>query len=84
MSLVIVKMEAYGLKRKALGPIHRLSSNRSQTKETIYNIHKYISAGIPQGSSLGSLLLNISTSFLQKLKNGLCNFAGDENTCAND
>ena len=80
-----VMMEAYELKGKALGPIHRLSFNRfHRKKETIYNISKYISVGVPHGSSLGPLLLNISIFFSQKLKNGLCNFAEDKNICAND
>ena len=59
--LIIAKLAAYGFDASALRLIHNYLSNRKKRVKinSVYNIWKDISYGVPQGSILGPLLFKI-------------------------
>ena len=75
-------MNAYGLKRNAVKLVYDYLSNRSQkTKErSSFNIYLDIVYGVPQGSILGPLLINIDVcdlGFFENYSSDFANFADD-------
>ena len=75
-------MNAYGLKRNAVKLVYDYLSNRSQkTKErSSFNIYLDVVYGVPQGSILGPLLINIDLcdlGFFENYSSDFANFADD-------
>ena len=79
--LLIAKLSAYGFQRNALNLIYSYLTNRSQRVKvgSKNSTAQRISIGVPQGSVLGPLLLNIFINdiFLMDLESEICNFADD-------
>ena len=79
--LLIVKLNAYGFSLPALRLIHDYLLNRKQRtrKNNSYSTWVEIVFGVPQGSILGSFLLNIFLSFFTGNSMDIANYA-DDNT----
>ena len=71
----------YGLSIEALELIQNYLSNRKQRVKlnSTFSARKEIKVGVPQGSVLGPLLLNVFTNdiFLFVNKTKICNYADD-------
>ena len=81
--LLIAKLEAYGLHKNSLNLLaDYLSGRKQKTKiSSVFSEWSKIISGIPQGSILGPLSLNIFINdlFFFVVKCDICNFA-DNNT----
>ena len=79
--LLIAKLHAYGLSIEALELIQNYLSNRKQRVKlnSTFSAWNEIKVGVPQGSALGPLLLNvfINDIFLFVNKTKICNYADD-------
>ena len=86
--LLIAKIDAYGLNRKALKLVYSYHKNRMQRVKTgsTFSSSTKISIGVPQGSVLGPLLFNIFINdlFFIEMESGICNFADDTKIYACD
>ena len=79
--LLIAKLKAYGLERNALKLVYDYLSNRSQKTKLGSSFSTYLDIvyGVPQGSTLGSLLFNIDLCdlFFENYSTDFANFADD-------
>ena len=86
--LLIAKLEASGLNRKALKIIYSYLKKRMQRVKTcfIFSLSKQISIGVPQGFVFGQLLFNtfINDLFFIEMKSEICSFADDTTIYAHD
>ena len=79
--LLLAKLHAYGFSRSALALNHSYLSNRRRRVKIngSFSTWKEINLGVPQGSVLGPLLLNIHINdiFLLMSRTEICNYADD-------
>ena len=79
--LLIAKMDAYGLNKKAFKLVYSYLKNRMQRVKTgsTFSSSKKISIGVTQSSVLGPLLFNIFTNdlFFIEIESEICSFADD-------
>ena len=80
--ILIAKLHAYGFEMKALKLIYSYLINRTQTVKVKgeYSARRQVKAGVPQGSLLGVLLINVYLNdMFDSVQADRYNFADDNN-----
>ena len=78
--ILIAKLHAYGFEMKTLKLIYLYLINRTQTVKVKgeYSARRQIKAGVPQGSLLGVLLINVYNDMFDLIQADVYNFTDDK------